>query len=107
MAMGAAEAKKLIRRLLTEGLFVVTKHARDEMAKDGLTNQDAINVLRGGIICEPEYENGSWRYHARTPRMTFVVEIDPEPEVAKSDDVDAATAATTELVVVTAWRAKQ
>jgi hypothetical protein len=60
------------------------------MEKDGLTDQDAINVLRGGSVLPGEWENGSWRYRIATQKMCFVVAFDSESE----------------LVIVTAWRRK-
>jgi hypothetical protein len=104
MPLTAAEARKLIRRLLDAGTFVVVQHARDEMKKDNLTVVDAVNILRGCPPKEPESENGAWRYKVSTPRMVFVVEFDPEPEVAQADVVDIAEM---ELVVVTAWRVRR
>lgn len=104
MPLKAAGAKKLIRRLLAEGLFVIGSHARDEMAKDELSAVDAANVLRGGIVGEAEWENGAWRYQVRTQRMVFVVEFDPEPEKlpGASEDIQDL-----ELVVITAWRLRR
>jgi hypothetical protein len=60
----------------------------DEMAADALDTVDCTNVLRGGVVDPPEWENGSWRYHVRTNRMCMVV----------------ALRSPTTLVVVTAWR---
>lgn len=39
-------AKKLIKAILAEGAVNFTKHAREEMAKDKLTEIDVVNVLR-------------------------------------------------------------
>jgi hypothetical protein len=71
------------------------------MNEDGLTDVDAVNVLRGGMVREPEWENGSWRYRVETARMLFVVVLDPEPDVVPADDDDLGD---TELIVVTGWR---
>ncbi len=102
----AADARQLIRRLLTEGRFVspgAGSHARKEMEKDDIIDVDAVNVLRGGIVDEAEWENGSWRYRVRTAKMVFVVTIDPDPDAlpGKDDDLEDM-----ELVVVTGWRIK-
>jgi hypothetical protein len=94
--LGKDAAKKKVRQLLDEGTFVVSPHARTERDKDGLTDVDIVNVLRGGIVDEPEWENGSWRYRVRTAKITVVVAFDPEPEEAGDDEI--------ELVVVTVWR---
>jgi hypothetical protein len=71
------------------------------MNEDGLTDVDAVNVLRGGMVREPEWENGSWRYRVETARMLFVVVLDPEPDVVPAADADLGD---TELIVVTGWR---
>jgi hypothetical protein len=101
MPLRAPEARKYIRRLLEEGIFVVRDHARREMKKDNLNDSDAINIVRGGVVREPEWENGSWRYHVDTPRMCFVVAFDPEPDALPDEKADLSEV---ELVVVTAWR---
>lgn len=106
MPLKATEARKLIRRLLDEGKFIspgAKTHARQEMEKDGLTDIDAVNVLRGGAVREPEWENGSWRYLVETPKMAFVATFDPEPEgIPKGED----NLSELELVLITAWRKK-
>jgi hypothetical protein len=85
-------------------VFVVSPHARGAMNDDTLGDNDALSVLRAGIVDEPEWEHGSWRYHVRTHRMVFVIAFDPEVEVLpiEAEDVSAM-----ELVVVTAWRVRQ
>ena len=70
------------------GELTFTTHARQEMAKDGLESTDVTNVLRGGIVNEPEWENGAWRYRVWTQKIAVIVEL----RGAKS------------AVVVTAWR---
>jgi hypothetical protein len=61
MPLKATDARTYIRRLLEEGVFLVSDHARREMEKDDLGDADAINILRGGVVREAEWENGSWR----------------------------------------------
>jgi hypothetical protein len=68
---------------------------------DDLTDTDAINIMRGGVVREPEWENGSWRYRVETPHMCFVVAFDPEPDTLPAKEADLTEV---ELVVVTAWR---
>ncbi len=104
MPLKATDARKLIRRLIDEGKFVppgARSHARAEMQKDGLTDVDAVNVLRAGVVREAEFENGSWRHRVETQRMVFVVTFDPEPEQMPEDDD---LVEELELVVVTGWR---
>ena len=61
------------------------------MAKDDLTTQDLVNVLRGGVVEPSELEHGSWRHRVKTNRIYVVV-------VLVSDR---------EAVVVTAWRIRR
>jgi hypothetical protein len=90
--MSAHEAKKLIRDILRVGVVTfVDPHALDALADDGLDTGDAHNVLRGGVVDEPEYENGAWRYRVRTGRICLIVEFEGESE----------------LIVVTAWRSNR
>jgi hypothetical protein len=96
--------RKLIRRLLDEGKFIppgAQSHARKEMEKDGLTDVDAVNVLRGGVVRERELENGSWRHRVETQRMVFVIAFDPELEAMPTDEESLEEL---ELVIVTGWR---
>ena len=83
-----AAVKKLLHQILGSGLFTYSGHALKEIAKDGLTTVDCVNVLRGGVPRPGEYESGSWRYHVETAKITVVVAFRSENE----------------LVVVTAWR---
>lgn len=84
-------ARKLIQEIRSRGSVVLSRHAREEMAKDQLDAVDVDNVLRGGVVEPGEYENGSWRYRVRTDRITVVIAFRSESE----------------LVVVTAWRNKR
>jgi hypothetical protein len=86
------EAKKLISRILHEGSTVFSRHALEELEKDGLSTVDATNVLRAGAITEePELERDTWRYRVHTERMVVVVAFTSESK----------------LKVVTAWRKKK
>ena len=82
------QASKLLRTILREGTIRYSKHALEEMKADGLTTVDCCNVLGGGWVEPGEFEQGSWRYRARTARMCFVVAFRSE----------------TAVVIVTAWR---
>ena len=104
MPLKATEARKLIRRLLDEGKFIspgARSHARKEMEKDGLTDVDVVNVLRGGVVRDAEWENGCWRHRVETPKMVFIAAFDPEPDGMPEDDDDVGDV---EVVVVTGWR---
>ena len=103
----ATDARKLLRRLLDEGGFVSPargSHARQEMDNDELDDADVINVLRGGVVREAEWENGSWRYRVETQRMVFVVAFEPEPARLPSAD---GRLAGLEVVVITGWRVQR
>jgi len=83
-----AEAKKLLRAILASGEVVFTNHALEEMDQDGISQAEAIGVLRSGVVEPAEFERGSWRYRVRANR-TYVV---------------AAFRSEVAAVVVTAWR---
>jgi hypothetical protein len=82
------EAKMLLRAILAGGEVVFTNHALDEMNRDGISQADAIGVLRSGVVEPAEFERGSWRYRVRA-QHTYVV---------------AAFRSEVAAVVVTAWR---
>jgi hypothetical protein len=85
------EAKALITAILATGAYTLSSHALKEMEKDNLIADDAVNVLRGGVVEPGEFENGSWRYRVRTNKIYVVVSFRSE----------------TEMVVVTCWRKKK
>lgn len=84
------DARRLINAILATGSVLLSDHAVKEMEKDDLDMGDALNILRAGIVREPEWESGEWRYHVETPRMTFIIAFESG----------------TTLVIVTAWRRK-
>jgi hypothetical protein len=103
MPLRETDARRLLRRLLEEGIFVVSPHARIEMNKDNLTDVDVVNILRGGVVQPAEWENGSWRYRVLTQRMAAVTAFEPDVEALPADEDDVSEM---ELIVVTAWRQK-
>lgn len=83
--------KKLILKIITVGIVTYSQpHAEEQMRKRRINMVDCVNVLRGGVAKEGEYENGSWRYQICTPMMCVVVRFETESM----------------LEVVTAWRVK-
>ena len=84
----AAEARKLAKEIIETGSVGFTKHAEEEMAKDTLASVDVINVLRGGVYAEAEWENAGWRHQVFTQRIAVVIEFESESE----------------LTIITAWR---
>ncbi|WP_205525515.1 DUF4258 domain-containing protein [Pyxidicoccus trucidator] len=90
--MTANAARKRISAILRAGRVGYSRHAREELEKDDLTEVDVTNVLRGGHITEPaEMGQVDWTYRVHTGLLCVVV--------AFRDD--------TELVVITAWRKKR
>lgn len=86
---GKTEALKHIQEIRQNGSIVYSGHAKKEMAEEGITTLDVVNVLRCGKIKEEaELENGTYRYRVHTVRMCVVV----------------AFADKRELRIVTAWR---
>ena len=88
--LAPTDARALIRAILATGTVVLSPHAQQEMAVDGIDRATVLFVLRGGIVEPAELERGSWRYRVRASRVYVVV--------AFRSDV--------KLVVVTAWRVK-
>lgn len=83
-----AEVKRIVLAACGTGGVSFTQHALQEMEQDGITQDEAIAALRGGVVEPGELERGSWRYRVRVPRMLAVVAVRSESSVA----------------VVTAWR---
>ena len=85
-----AEAHRVIRSIIEDGEVEFWGHALKEMAEDGLSQVDVLNVLRGGWPDPGEFEGGAWRYRVHTPKICVVVQLWSEENLA----------------VVTAWRKK-
>jgi hypothetical protein len=87
--LSPVHAKTIIRTCLGAGGEVIfTAHARVELANDQMTEQDALNVLRGGVVTHDGYQGNSHRYQVNTSRFCVVVAFDSR----------------TKTIVVTAWR---
>ncbi|MBN1957355.1 MAG: DUF4258 domain-containing protein [Desulfuromonadales bacterium] len=87
----AAEARKLLRRILNGGIVTYSQpHAIDRLKERELSTLDCENVMRAGVLQEAEWDNGGWRHQVRTQKIVVVVEFLSENEV----------------LVVTAWRLK-
>ncbi|QQR91033.1 MAG: DUF4258 domain-containing protein [Myxococcales bacterium] len=91
------EARAAIRRIIQTGTVTFTGHARKEMSNDHLGEIDVLNVLRGGWVEGPEWENGGWRYKVCTQKITVVVEFECEDDMSIEQELD-------EVVIITAWR---
>ncbi|MDD4976106.1 MAG: DUF4258 domain-containing protein [Bacteriovorax sp.] len=79
-----------ILRLSKEGP-IFSKHALSELANDGLTTTDAVNVLKScnaRILRDGEFENGSFRYRLETAYILLVISFNQ---------------AGTKIIVITAW----
>jgi hypothetical protein len=91
-ALTPTEAKALLVKILTEGGIVEYRpHARQEMAKDGITEAKVVSVLKGGVVEPAEFVNGEWRYRVRVLPIYVVVTFIAETHTA----------------VVTAWKRKR
>lgn len=85
------EVKKLVLQIIRRGVVTYSQpHAEERMRERNISTVDCINVLRGGVTEEGEYENGSWRYRVHTAKMCVVIRFESEML----------------LEVVTAWREK-
>jgi Domain of unknown function (DUF4258) len=87
--LSSPEVRALARTILESGQIRYSKHAKEEMAKDRLSVQDVVNVVRAGVVANAaECENGSWRWRFWTQKIVVIVAFRSERE----------------LRVVTAWR---
>jgi hypothetical protein len=70
------KARKIVAEIVntSPGNIQFSKHALEELKKDGLTTVDAWNVLKGTskIHQEGEFENGSYRYRLETNFILLV-----------------------------------
>lgn len=85
------EAKQLAREIENNGKIFFSKHARDEMEDDLLTDTECHRVIRGGICEGCDYINSSWRYRFYAMSIYVVLSFIDE----------------TRLMVVTVWRKKE
>ena len=83
-----SEAKRVILQALASGDVRFTSHALDEMAKDGITQAEALGILRSGVVEPGELVRSTWRYRVRVRRAVVVTAFRSECSA----------------VVVTAWR---
>lgn len=74
------QAKKLISKILDQGTVWYSKHAKERMLNRRLCSVDRENVLRGGIVEEPEFEE-AWRYKVRTPRYELIIVFESEDDL--------------------------
>ena len=89
--LSAPVAKRMILRILKEGVLRFSDHAYEEMANDDLDEADVRNTLRGGFLKLVEERALSWRYRFETYQQAAVI--------AFRDELTA--------VVVTAFRLKK
>lgn len=76
------EARKLVSKILAEtpANVVFSKHAREEMANDGLSPVDVDNVLRSSsaqILTEAEEKYGKYTYRLETSFIMVVMAFWP------------------------------
>lgn len=86
-----ADARKLIRHITEEGEVEFRQHALQEMVKDGLSQVDCLNVLRGGWPAAAECHGNRWRYQVHTRTVCVVVQFESRRHLA----------------VVTSWRKRE
>ncbi len=91
LQVDVAKARRLLGEILVSGTLTYSGHAKKELAKDKLTTQDVVNVLRAGVVEPSEFERGSWRHRVKTNTICVVVVLVSEQEA----------------VVVTAWRIRR
>ncbi|PNU19746.1 hypothetical protein C2E25_11160 [Geothermobacter hydrogeniphilus] len=89
--LSPTDARKLLRRILDGGIVTYAQpHALDRLKERSISILDCENVMRAGVVEEPELVEGCWRYRVRSRKIVVVVEF-------LSDD---------EVLILTAWRIK-
>ncbi len=89
--LDALQARKGLTKILrASGAISFSRHARQEMEADDLTEPDFVNTLRCGNVSDGDLVNGTWRYRVETDRIMVVVAFQGEREI----------------VVVTTWRVR-
>jgi hypothetical protein len=83
-----SEAKRHILQALTSGDVRFSSHSLHEMAKDGITQAEALDILRSGVVEPGEFVKSTWRYRVRVRQAVVVTAFRSECAA----------------VVVTAWR---
>lgn len=79
LALRPTEARALIRAILDDGIVLIDpNHCVPRMEERGFTDVDVHNILRAGVVRDPEWENGEWRYRIETPRMGIVIAFEAE-----------------------------
>jgi hypothetical protein len=89
----STEAKRRITAILDseDGRVVFAEpHMSERMTERSLEKADVLNVLERGRVREAEWENGQWRHHVWTAKITVVVAFPEDKELT--------------LLVVTCWR---
>jgi hypothetical protein len=86
-----AAVKRTLLAALAAGEIRFAGHALTEMENDKITQDEALAVLRGGVVEPGELERGCWRYRVRATRTCVVVALRSQ----------------TAAVVVTAWRVRR
>ena len=71
--LAPAAAKQVLRDALAATSVSFTGHALLEMRNDEITQDEALAVLRGGVVEPGELERGTWRYRVRAGRVFVVV----------------------------------
>ena len=89
--LAPTEARRLIRRIIEEGEVEFWGHAQREMAKDGLSQLDCVNVLRAGWPAAGECYGDRWRYQVHSRMICVVVQFESEHHLA----------------IVTSWRKRE
>ena len=54
-----AKVKSLLVAMSEDGTVEFSAHARQEMAKDNITEGEVMGVLQGGVVEPGEFERGS------------------------------------------------
>lgn len=63
------EARSIIREIISDGVLILSRHAKERMAERGYSLQDVVHILLHGEIVKKEYKektkNWSYRIQGR------------------------------------------
>lgn len=95
--MHPGQTRRFINACLTDGRVRFSPHAKKELAKDGLDETHAYQVLKRGRIQQPEWEKGEYRYRLNA-------ELEEEQGSVWLVVAFEVEAGDPETIVVTGWR---
>ena len=80
--MTPIQARNQARWILEHGSVKYPDHALKRLVDHGMSQVDAINVIRAGVYQPPEIQNAQWRYRIHTKRFYVVIAFERADRLA-------------------------